>query len=555
MASVTFSGLDPFRLRGITLTKNELGTGSYATVYELDYFGLKCAGKKIHDLLIKQQAGGDTYQLSRFAEECRLLSQVRHPNVVQFLGVHFEQRMQVPILVMEFLPINLTSCIEKDGVLPPELGYSILHDVALGLNYLHSQDPPIIHRDLSSNNVLLTSDMKAKISDLGVAKIVNLTPFQVSRMVHNTRAPGTPAYMPPEAMVARPKYDRSIDIFSFGVMIIHMFSGRWPEPQESQIRMDPFSDRMIPVSEAERREVFLKAIGDKHPMMNLIRQCINNNPKRRPNINDIVPQLKGMVVKNPPLYLNRLEMLQQIDTERELRESQIKEFQSRIEMLQLELKAERQSNTQQSLSHQPNPSLSVVTASPDSSMMPNPNPDAHRHIGMQRKSSSITEGDRIGQSYYREGQGRERYRADGRHLDVIPGLAGTQQPQQQQHRLPYREDQIQEEHENIHNQMQYGQSGYGLWPSEQQPAAIQPQYATSLAEVAIAPSSNVMPNPNLGVGSRIQIATSIPNEPFKYGVIRWIGEVLQIQGPVAGIELVSNHSRHSVQLYIFISLS
>ena len=67
--------------------------------------------------------------------------------------------------------------------------------------------------------------MKAKVSDLGVAKIVNLTPLQVSRMVHNTQAPGTPAYMPPEALVATPKYDKSIDVFSFGIMMIHMFSG------------------------------------------------------------------------------------------------------------------------------------------------------------------------------------------------------------------------------------------------------------------------------------------------------------------------------------------
>ena len=339
MASVAFSGLDPFRLSGVTLTKNELGTGSYATVYELDYCGLKCAGKKIHDLLIKQ-AGGATYQLSRFAEECRLLSQVRHPNIVQFLGIYFEQGMQVPILVMEFLPINLTSCIEKNGILHPELSYSILYDVALGLNYLHSHVPPIIHRDLSSNNVLLTPDMKAKISDLGVAKIINLTPFQVSRM-HNTRPPGTPAYMPPEALVSSPKYDKSIDIFSFGVMIIHMFSGKWPEPQETQIRMDPDSDKMIPLSEAERREVFLKAVGDKHPMMSLIYQCISNSPKKRPNSSEIVPQLKDMVVKNPPSYSNTLEMLQQIDIEGRAIDKKVhsrtKELQSQVEKLQLEL--------------------------------------------------------------------------------------------------------------------------------------------------------------------------------------------------------------------------
>ena len=147
--------------------------------------GLKCAGKKIHELLLEQ--GDANYIVHRFEEECCLLSQIRHPNIVQFLGVCFQQGVRAPVLVMELLPTNLTFC--RSAIL------YILHDVALGLCYLHSQTPPII---LSSNNVLLTPNMTAKISDLGVARILNLTPLQVSRM---TQTPGTPAYMPPEVMV------------------------------------------------------------------------------------------------------------------------------------------------------------------------------------------------------------------------------------------------------------------------------------------------------------------------------------------------------------------
>ena len=167
-----------YKLNGVTVTSRVLGHGSYATVLELEYMGLKCAGKKIHELLLEQ--GGASYSVRRFEKECRLLSQVHHPNVVQFLGVHFQQGVPAPILVMEFLPTNLTSCIEQYGILPKEISYSILHDVALGLCYLHSQTPPIIHRDLSSNNVFLTPNMTAKISDLGVTRILNLTLLQVS---------------------------------------------------------------------------------------------------------------------------------------------------------------------------------------------------------------------------------------------------------------------------------------------------------------------------------------------------------------------------------------
>ena len=311
----TFTGFDPYKLTGVRVTDRELGHGSYATVLELEYMGLKCAGKKIHELLLRQ--GDTSYTVHRFEEECHLLSQVRHPNIVQFLGVYFQQGMQAPILVMEFLPTNLTSCIEQYSILPKEISYSILHDVALGLCYLHSQTPPIIHRDLSSNNVLLTPNTTAKISDLGVARILNLTPLQVS---HMTQTPGTPAYMPPEVMVASPKYDTSVDEFSYGILMIHMFSGRWPEPQVGPVHAEP-GGRIIPVSEAERREVFLRAIGDGHPLMDLIRKCIDNYPQSRAHASEIVERLTDMILQFPASFSNRLEMLRQIEADREEKRS------------------------------------------------------------------------------------------------------------------------------------------------------------------------------------------------------------------------------------------
>ena len=306
-----FSGFEPYKLAGIRVTDRELGHGSYATVLELEYMGLKCAGKKIHDILLKQ--GDRTYSVRRFEAECRLLSQVRHPNIVQFLGVYFQQRVQAPILVMEFLPTNLTSCIEQYGILPKEISYSILYDVALGLCYLHSQTPPIIHRDLSSNNVLLTPNMTAKISDLGVARILNLTPLQISRM---TGTPGTPAFMPPEVMVAIPKYDTSVDEFSYGIMMIHMFSGQWPEPQVGPNRTEP-DGRLIPVTEAERRVAFLQIIGSNHPLMNLILKCINNRTWARAHASEIVERLAEMVLQFPATFANRLEMLRRIQAAEE----------------------------------------------------------------------------------------------------------------------------------------------------------------------------------------------------------------------------------------------
>ena len=303
----TFTGFDRYKLTGVKVTDRKLGHGSYATVLELEYMGLKCAGKKIHELLLRQ--GDASYTVRRFEEECRLLSQIHHPNIVQFLGVYFQQGVRAPILVMEFLPTNLCSSIEQYGIFPKEISYSILHDVALGLCYLHSQTPAIIHRDLSSNNVLLTPNMTAKISDLGVGKILNLTPLRDSRCM--TQTPGTPAYMPPEVMVANPKYNTSVDEFSYGIMMIHIFSGRWPEPQIGPNRTE--HGRMIPVSEAERREVFLRSIEGDHPLMDLIQRCITNNPQLRPHAREIVHQIGEIASQFPASFANRLEMLRRIE--------------------------------------------------------------------------------------------------------------------------------------------------------------------------------------------------------------------------------------------------
>ena len=276
-------------------------------VLRLEYRGLKCAGKQLYPVLYEQGVG-DTVR--RFEEECRLLAQMRHPNIVQFIGVYFEEGSRVPILVMEFLPTTLARCIDMYGVSPEEVSYSILHDVALALYHLHSQTPPIIHRDLSANNVLLTPNMTAKISDLGVARILNLTPQQMSRM---TSTPGTPAYMPPEAMRANPRYDASIDQFSYGVLMIHVLSGRWPLPLREPTYVNPENRaQLLGVSEAERRDEYLRDIGNAHPLMDLILRCVSNDPRQRATAAQMVQQMEYMTHHSPPAFPNRVEMLQRI---------------------------------------------------------------------------------------------------------------------------------------------------------------------------------------------------------------------------------------------------
>ncbi len=306
------AALEEYHLRGWREIGRELGRGSYAAVVEVDYKGLRCAGKKIYRVLYEQGVGN---LVSRFEEECRLLSQLRHPHVVQFLGIYFEPDTNLPVLVMEFLPTTLAQCLDTYGVLPEEINYGILHDVALGLRYLHERPQPIVHRDLSANNVLLTSDMRGKISDLGVAKILGPA-AQRSRM---TCGPGTPAYMPPEATVPNPRYDIKVDIFSYGVMMIHTLSGRWPFPGEA-VPVNPNNPaELIPVSEVGRRQEYLDDIAGDHPLMQLIHRCLRNSAAHRPDASYVSQQVGEAASHAPPSFTNKVEMMERIRVDAEQR--------------------------------------------------------------------------------------------------------------------------------------------------------------------------------------------------------------------------------------------
>ena len=341
-----------FELDGVRDTGREVGHGSYAVVKELEYHGLKCVGKKIHGILFESATPHEkASMLERFAGECELLSGLHHPCIVQFLGVWYEHGSQLPALVMEYLHTTLSACLERYGVLPEEISYGILRDVALGLRYLHERSLPIIHRDLSANNVLLTSNMNAKLSDLGVAKILNLSPARMTQ-VTQTKAPGTPCYMPPEALTAKPKYTTKIDIYSYGVLIIHTLCARWPFPEDA-FHPDPQNpDTVIPVTEVERRAEYLHEIGNDHPLMATIHQCLSNVPARRPETPVFLDRINTILSALPEQFTNRVEMLQQLQTLTDENQSIIVSKQSEIESLRADVeRLSVQSPSRQAHSH------------------------------------------------------------------------------------------------------------------------------------------------------------------------------------------------------------
>ena len=293
-----------FELQGITATGKEIGRGAYAVVEEFSFRGLSCVGKSIHQELEPGQQGNI---LERFIGECHILSQLHHPNIVQFLGVYRKNDTQLPVLIMERMHCTLASCIDDHGILPDESNYSILHNVALGLNYLHHYFPnPIVHRDLTANNVLLTPDLSAKISDLGVAKILNQP---MSKMTH---CPGTPPYMPPEVFLDDPNYSTKVDSFSYGVLMLHMFCGRWPFPIADRY-VDPHDKtKFIYRSETERRRQYLSDISATHPLLPLMRRCLSDHPDGRPDVSIILTTVKNLMSQFPPSFQDRLEVFARI---------------------------------------------------------------------------------------------------------------------------------------------------------------------------------------------------------------------------------------------------
>lgn len=302
--------LQHYILNGIDMSGRELGVGSYSSVFELKYKSMTCAGKKLHKTLYKNKTPTGPEILNRFGTECELLSELRHPHIVQFLGLHLEESSDVPILVLEYMPFVLSDCIEQYHTFPNEISYSILKSVALGLNFLHTHNPPIIHRDLTANNVLLTENMSAKIADLGMAKILNIHPAQMSNRM--TVCPGTISYMPPETLTSCPQYDTKLDCFSYGVLMLHVFCGEWPIASE-YLQPDPKRPgHFYPLTEIERREKYISRLSSDHPLLSLIHSCLNNTQTERPNSVDILQEVSSVALNYPASFVNRVDMLNKL---------------------------------------------------------------------------------------------------------------------------------------------------------------------------------------------------------------------------------------------------
>ena len=292
--------LEPYLLKGVRRTAEckRLGNGSFGVVDELYVQGTLCAAKQLHGSLLDPRTQGVDRVISRFVEECRIMTSVRHPNIVQFLGLHIFPNSTHPTLVMEKLAMSLEDLLneanEKREDIPLSLKVSILSDTAKGLVYLHNHKPQIIHRDLTSRNILLTLAMQAKITDLGNALIIDSDTVAMTM----TQTPGTAVYMPPEAVHAQARYDSTIDMFSYGHLALYTIIQEFPRDLLPATYMEESKRQLCARSEIQRRDKYISILhqkmGKRHSLTHIIERCLDNLSDERPSALQVLENLEEM---------------------------------------------------------------------------------------------------------------------------------------------------------------------------------------------------------------------------------------------------------------------
>ena len=251
--------------RDIILGKQELGRGAYGWVKEATFQGCKVAVKCLHNEIISD------YNIQLFSREMNMAARCRHPNLLQFIGAT-SKGDGAPFIVTELMHTSLRQQLKHENLSSNNI-IPIMLGVALGLNYLHKYEPPILHRDVSSANVLLNplppNQWFPKLSDFGSLNFLRQS---------ETINAGNPAYAAPEALDPKKgSHTTAMDTFSFGVLLHELCSRSQPmgglTPENFQ-----FSHWKSPESQ----------------LVSLIINCINQKISGRPKMDSIIVQLRAL---------------------------------------------------------------------------------------------------------------------------------------------------------------------------------------------------------------------------------------------------------------------
>ena len=259
--------------RDVMLTKQELGRGGWGVIWLGVFRGQTVAVKRMHEPLYSPE------YIQLLVREIYTMAQLRHPNLLQFIGAIFNDPLGIPMIITEIMDISLRNAYEKKQLTPVPICtcLSIMRDVAVGLNYLHCLPDPIIHRDVSSANVLLESKgpgkWKTKISDFGSAKLARLA---------ITKASGAEAYSAPESLQSIVEFDVQkltvkMDVFSYGILLCEVLLCQFPE-------------------RAIFKNMLQRVSTQCEPFHSLIQSCIKISPGDRPLMKDVIEQLDSIAL-------------------------------------------------------------------------------------------------------------------------------------------------------------------------------------------------------------------------------------------------------------------
>ena len=226
----------------------------------------------------------------KISDSIRKWSAIRHPHIVQFLGTT-KDKEDIRFIVTEYLPFNLTSLlgVRKRERFPLFVKARLLLGVARALNFLHSKDPVIIHKNVTASCVFVSPDMSAKL-DLG--------------SVFNTHdgADIERHHLPPEVTlqdsvdVYLDSYTKAGDMFSLGVLCLHVLIQELPTPKPSFRVID--EDQAFFYSEIERRDIYLeKLTGQERLFLPLITRCIKGSMDERPPADEFMASLSQLLVQ------------------------------------------------------------------------------------------------------------------------------------------------------------------------------------------------------------------------------------------------------------------
>ena len=299
---------------------------AHRTDAESGWGELPCTVHKIHPLLLKH-VGSARETREKIRRECDLLAKLQHPNVVRFFGVYEDPRdrgesksggaagggtttasSQLQLmqrersLVTEWIPLDLERCVveaRSDTAIPLSVKLSLLQDVSYGLLYLHSMKPdPIVHRDLTATNVLLTRDLRAKIANAGVSENLGLS-AQILAVFN--KSSNILSYMPPEVLTdsSPPKFGEKLDCFSFGHLALFLVNQEFPfcsHHHHSSVGADA---QKKGVTELVKRKKHLDKMGKKHCLYKTVATCLNDFPQLRLSSQELVTELSNLCFVHP----------------------------------------------------------------------------------------------------------------------------------------------------------------------------------------------------------------------------------------------------------------